>query len=333
MANAPLPVKSSKATRAWYSISRQWPRYPGVAASRDVTLRSGAAQSQFWGLYPTTIWGRPVPKTVPRMESPRSFEWHAKDESDRDRIVATASVAAQVEPKETGPGRLDWSACIPLSPLPDYRALEAVLHESSEEEATAGRLASGWHFLSRALGASDSAQEPPRSAQDPHALLNWIRIWSSRVPTQGPQSERKAVDRRLRAALERARSAEDADSQLDWAEEVGTVVYTYSSAAIGVLRGYWRDGLLRGRLLGKTLEELGYIDEGSSHVGRRSVLVEALSDDDPDVRYAAAQGLVYLGDPTVVDQLLAARTAEQNVLVKAQIDDAISAVSAGQLAP
>ena len=125
------------------------------------------------------------------------------------------------------------------------------------------------------------------------------------------------ADRRLRAALRNSRAG--------WPGEVGAVVYTYGSAAIDLLRSYWDDGILSVTALGEALHELGYVDDDSSHESRRALLVDVLADADPDLRYAAGQGLVYLADPAALPRLTSAMRAERNPIVRAQIEDAINA--------
>ena len=83
------------------------------------------------------------------------------------------------------------------------------------------------------------------------------------------------------------------------------------------------EGRLRGEALISALEELGYIDDPSSQVQRRALLVEALRSSDADTRHAAARGLVSLEDPAALGHLGEALAVERNDLVEAEMQDAI----------
>ena len=135
-----------------------------------------------------------------------------------------------------------------------------------------------------------------------------------------------AVDVRLRAALRRAQTAEGSEYLAEWADEVSAAIYIHGVTAVRLLREYWREGSLRGEALGECLTELGYGDEPSSQSERRSLLVDALSSLDAEVRHAAAQGLLYLGDSSALDGLLRAKGSEPNRMVRAEIEDAIEAL-------
>ena len=105
-------------------------------------------------------------------------------------------------------------------------------------------------------------------------------------------------------------------------------VYRYGVISVDLLRQYRSEGFLQGERLAGALEELGYIEDESSRAQRRSLLVDALSELDPDIRQAAAQGLTYLADAAAREELLTAVRSEQNPLVKAQMEDAIESCSA-----
>ena len=128
---------------------------------------------------------------------------------------------------------------------------------------------------------------------------------------------------RLRAALGRAQYADYPDAQSDWTNDVSAAIYASGSVAVELLRHYWHEGLLCGAHIAGALDEVGYADESPSHGERRSLLMDALTDPDPDVRYAAAQGLVHLADPTTQAKLTETRRAEANPIVRLQLDDAI----------
>ena len=106
---------------------------------------------------------------------------------------------------------------------------------------------------------------------------------------------------------------------------MATAIYAHGAGAVEAIRGWRLDGLLHGWILGTALVEMGYADDPSSHSARRELLIDALSDDDPDVRYAAGRGLVCLGDPAALKRLPAALAGEQNAVVRAQVGDAIRA--------
>ena len=93
--------------------------------------------------------------------------------------------------------------------------------------------------------------------------------------------------------------------------------------AVHLIKHYWNSGILRGSLLARTLEELGYIDDTDSHRSRREFLTLAIGDPDPDVRYAAVLGLTYLEDRSTLPSLFAALATENNDLVAAHISEAM----------
>lgn len=234
-------------------------------------------------------------------------------------------VVVDLAPVSKGPPMQQWydgSAYILFSSPLDRRAADAVFRDSRDEDVDWYE-GSGSYLLS-SLVAALSLRDQFKADYDPRAALDQIRFRSLRTQRQKSRAE-EALDRRLRAALEQAEFAEQSDSQSDWASEVGAVVYAYGRSAVDLLRQYWRDGLLRGEALSEALHELGYLDESSSYVDRRSLLVDSLSDLDANVRYAAAQGLVYLADPAVVGELERVRSTERNTMVQLQLDDAIRA--------
>ena len=73
------------------------------------------------------------------------------------------------------------------------------------------------------------------------------------------------------------------------------------------------------------MEELGDIDEPSSHSKRRALLVEALASPDSDTRHSAATGLARLADPTASGDMAATLDREQNDLIKSEMQDALDA--------
>lgn len=259
----------------------------------------------------------------PQIEPPRSDPWHIEDLNTDvfDESVVSVHTHNLVEGH-------DWFSDIVLDSPPNFRKLGAILRESIDRVISSERPQSNWHRLPSLLRAIDAAHDDRAPDPDPRILLEQIRSHALRTHSLGRAVDEVAADRRLRAALRQAQVAEHLDSRTDWAAEVTTAVYKHRSVAVGVIRRYWREGLLRGELLSEALEELGYVDEKSSSGERRSLLVDALSEDDPDVRYAAAQGLVYLADRAVLRALLAARAAEQNSIVRAQMDDAIRSANA-----
>ena len=140
-----------------------------------------------------------------------------------------------------------------------------------------------------------------------------------------------ALDVRLRAALRRAETQDRRQRQAEWADEVSAAVYSHGTAAVHLLREYWREGSLRGDALEVALIELGYMDESLSHATRRALLLEALSVGNSDVRSAASQALIYLADPSVAGDLSRLRRTEANSAVRAQIEDAINTSSPGRV--
>lgn len=228
-------------------------------------------------------------------------------------------------PRARGLG--DWPAYILLYSLPDHPALVDILNDFQDRDISHQGREDDTHLFASLLAALDTAHDLIEGDHDPRALYDRIRLRSLRTRVRSRRADETIADRRLRAAIGRAQSTEDPESRTDWLDELGAVVYAYGSLAVDLLRRYWQDGLLRGDALVETLEELGYVDERSSHVKRRSLLVDVLADTDPDVRYAAAQGLVYLADPATFTRLADARAAEFNPMVQSQLDDAIEAVT------
>ena len=132
-----------------------------------------------------------------------------------------------------------------------------------------------------------------------------------------------SADSWLRSSLRLIQGPDPLTRQSAWLDAVSGAVYRYGAIAVDLLRQHWREGLLRGQRLSDTLEELGYVEDPSSHSQRSALLIEALSMPDPDIRYAAAQGLTFLADPGAVNRLLDASEQEKNLMVRGQIEEAI----------
>ena len=132
-----------------------------------------------------------------------------------------------------------------------------------------------------------------------------------------------AADSWLRSSLRLVQGSDSLTPQSPWLDAVSGAVYRYGVIAVDLLRQYWREGVLRGQRLADTLEELGYVEDRSSQSQRCTLLVEALTVPDPDIRHAAAQGLAFLADAGAVNHLSNASEREKNLMVKAQIEEAI----------
>ena len=124
----------------------------------------------------------------------------------------------------------------------------------------------------------------------------------------------------LRSAFHRFQGSGLFESASFWTDEVGEAVYAYGVVAVELLREYWSGGWLKGNALCDALVELGYVDEPSSHRERRTLLVDALKDGDPQIRHSAARGLYHLADREALQDLSGASSVEKYPLVKSQID-------------
>ena len=104
------------------------------------------------------------------------------------------------------------------------------------------------------------------------------------------------VDAWLRSSLRSGQTSDSFACPSPWLDTVSGAVYRYGVISVDLLRQYRSEGFLQGERLAVALEELGYIEDESSRSQRRSLLVDALSELDPHIRQAAAQGLTYLAD-------------------------------------
>ena len=132
-----------------------------------------------------------------------------------------------------------------------------------------------------------------------------------------------SADSWLRSSLRLVQGRDSLTHQSPWLDAVRGAVYRYGVVAVDLLRQYWLEGVLQGQNLAGTLEELGYVEDRSSQSERCTFLVEALSVRDPDIRHAAAQGLTFFADAGALDHLVQASERERNLMVKAQIEEAI----------
>ena len=131
------------------------------------------------------------------------------------------------------------------------------------------------------------------------------------------------ADSFLRASLKRAETLDSIEDEPCWSEDICGALSRYGTVAVELLRQYWNKGYIRGELLAETLERLGRTDEWSSRSARRAFLVDALSVSESEIRYAAVNGLILMGDTSALNILRTAEQNERNPLVKTLIEDAV----------
>ena len=132
------------------------------------------------------------------------------------------------------------------------------------------------------------------------------------------------VDADIRGILEETEMLNEGDGQRSLSEALDVALYRYGSVVVDLLRQYWKEGYLQGEMLVDTLEHLGRVHDWPSRLERHAILVDALSVADSEIRYAAAKGLLLMGDDRALNSLKLAKERERNPVVRTLIQEAMT---------